>query len=179
MSLRAKDESLRMCLRQDKRGVRVGGTGRGRKDEHCARDHAQKYGLFAANHCARWRTRRSHNVVPVPELQQFPSGRPRVVGLWEKRTQLGGARFVEKSKTWKQPNRLLVVQTGDSVEQAKVFKAHAVPQGLCANLIHTLKLLANQQEDGDGLLQNIETNLGEGSRKRSHGRPAGLHQGGQ
>ena len=33
---------------------------------------------------------------------------------------------------WKQPNRLLVVQTGDSIEQAKVFKAHAVPQGLCA-----------------------------------------------
>ena len=31
---------------------------------------------------------------------------------------------------WKQPNMLLAVQTGDSVEQAKVFKAHAVPQGL-------------------------------------------------
>ena len=53
---------------------------------------------------------------------------------------------------WKQPNRLLVVQTGDSIEQAKVFKAHAVPQGLCANLIITLKLLAKQQEDGDGSL---------------------------
>ena len=52
---------------------------------------------------------------------------------------------------WKQPNRLLVVQTGDSIEQAKVFKAHAVPQGLCANLINAMKLLANQQEDGDGL----------------------------
>ena len=34
----------------------------------------------------------------------------------------------------------------------------AVPQGLCANL------LANQQEDGDGLLQNIE-HLGKESRK--------------
>ena len=31
---------------------------------------------------------------------------------------------------WKQPNRLLVVQTGESFEQAKVFKAHAVNQGL-------------------------------------------------
>ena len=28
-----------------------------------------------------------------------------------------------------------------------------------------MKLLANQQEDGDGLLQNIVTNLGMGSRK--------------
>ena len=56
--------------------------------------------------------------------------------------------------------RFLVVQTGDSIEQAKVFKAHAVPQGLCANLITALKLLANQQEDGEGLLQNIVKNLG-------------------
>ena len=66
---------------------------------------------------------------------------------------------------WRQPNTLLVVQTGESFEQAKVFKAHAVPQGLCANLINALKLLANQQEDGDDLLQNIVTNLGKGSRK--------------
>ena len=48
---------------------------------------------------------------------------------------------------WRQPNRLLVVQTGC----------------LCANLINALKLLANQQEDGDGLLQNIVTNLGKES----------------
>ena len=50
-------------------------------------------------------------------------------------------------------------------EQANIFKAHAVPQDLCANLINALKMLANQQEDGDGLLQNIVTNLGKGSRK--------------
>ena len=31
---------------------------------------------------------------------------------------------------WEQPNRLLFVQTGESINQAKVFKAHAVPQGL-------------------------------------------------
>ena len=46
---------------------------------------------------------------------------------------------------WKQPNRLFVVQTDDIIE----------PQGLCANLINALKLLANQQEYGDDLLQNI------------------------
>ena len=50
---------------------------------------------------------------------------------------------------WKQPNRLLVVQTGESVNQAKVFRAHAVLQGLCGNLINALKLLTNQQEDED------------------------------
>ena len=57
------------------------------------------------------------------------------------------------------------MQTGESFEQAKVLKAHAVPQGLCANLINALKLLAKQQEDGDGLLQNIVTNLGKESRR--------------
>ena len=57
------------------------------------------------------------------------------------------------------------MQTSESVYQAKVFRAHAVPQGLCGNLINALKMLANQQEDGDGLIQNIVTNLGEGSRR--------------
>ena len=46
-----------------------------------------------------------------------------------------------------------------------------MPQGLCGNLVNALKLLANQQEDGDGLLQKIVTNLGDGSRK---GRTNGL-----
>ena len=58
-----------------------------------------------------------------------------------------------------------MVQTGESVNLAKVFKAHAVPQGRCGNLINALELLANQQEDGDGLIQNIVTNLCEVSRK--------------
>ena len=66
---------------------------------------------------------------------------------------------------WKQPNRLLVVQTGESANQAKVFRAHAVRQVLCGNLINALTLLVNQQQDGDGLIQNIVTNFGEGSRK--------------
>ena len=70
---------------------------------------------------------------------------------------------------WKQPHRLLVVQTGDSIEQTKAFKVLAVRQGLCANLINALKLLANQQEDGDGLLQNI---VKDQKQKRSYGRLA-------
>ena len=67
--------------------------------------------------------------------------------------------------TGRHQDRLLVVQTGERDEQAKVFRAHGVPQGLCENLVNVFKLLANQQEDGDGLIQNIVTNLGEGSRR--------------
>ena len=77
------------------------------------------------------------------------------VSLGKKTATIGGVQSAEKNHDWKQPNRLLVVQTGDGIEQPKVFRAHAVPQGLCANLVSALKLLANQQEDGDGLLQNI------------------------
>ena len=74
-------------------------------------------------------------------------------------------RKLWKKYDWRQPNRLLVVQTGESFQQAKVFKTHAVPQDLCANLINALRLLANQQEDGDGLLQNIVLDLCQESRK--------------
>ena len=68
---------------------------------------------------------------------------------------------------WKirQPNWLLVVRTGESVNQAKVFKAHAVPQGPCKNLINAFKLLANQQKDGDSFIQSIVTDLCERNRK--------------
>ena len=101
----------------------------------------------------------------MPALQQFPLGRLHLVGLRErKRTTWWRAICGEKCDR-KQPDRLLVVQTADRIDQAKVFRARAVPQGLCANLINALKLLANQQEDGDGLIQNIVTNLGEGSRE--------------
>ena len=72
-----------------------------------------------------------------------------VCGLWRK-VWLEGAKQV---------------QTGESASQAKIFKAHAVPQGLCENLINALKLLANQQEDGDGPKQSTVTGLCERSWK--------------
>ena len=61
---------------------------------------------------------------------------------------------------WRAPNRLLVVPTGVSASQAKVFKAFAASQGLCENLINALKLLANQQKDGDSRIQSIVRNYG-------------------
>ena len=72
-------------------------------------------GLLVVNHCDRRRTRRCHNVVPVPELQQFPSGRLRLVGLcWKKTHQLVVCDLWRKVRL--EPNRLLVVQPGESSE---------------------------------------------------------------
>ena len=45
--------------------------------------------------------------------------------------------------------------------EAKVFRAHAATQGLCDNLINALKLLVNQQKDGDSPIQSIVTGVHE------------------
>ena len=65
----------------------------------------------------------------------------------------------EKSTIGSNRTGFLVVQTGDTIEQAKVFKVHA---GLWANLINAL---ANEQEDGDGFSQNMVKNLCKRSRR--------------
>ena len=102
----------------------------------------------------------SHNVLPVPELQQFPSGRLRLVGLWGKWwCAICGEKYDRR-----QPNRHSVVQTGESFEHAKIFKAHAT-SGPERKLDQCAQITGNQREDGDGLPQNIVTNLGKGSRK--------------
>ena len=98
-----------------------------------------------------------HCKFPEEDYVWWVSGRKKHTNWW--------CVICGETYDWRAPNRLLVVQTGESVNQAKVFKAHAVPQGLCGNLISSLKLLANHQEDGDGLIQNILTNLCEVSRK--------------
>ena len=67
---------------------------------------------------------------------------------------------------WRAPKRILVVQLGTNEDEANVFRAHAVPQGLCENLINALKLLANQQKDGDSPIQNIIMGLEEKCRER-------------
>ena len=63
------------------------------------------------------------------------------------------------------PNRILIFQLGSSANEAKVFRAHVAPQGLCEKLINALKLLANQQTDGDSPIESIVTGLEARSRK--------------
>ena len=47
-----------------------------------------------------------------------------------------------------------MIQPSVNANEAKVFNAHAAPLGLCDNLINALKLLANQQKDGDSPIQS-------------------------
>ena len=79
-----------------------------------------------------------------PNCNSFPSGRLRLVGRWRKNHKVVVRNLWRKCTTGGNQTGFLVVQTGESFEQAKVLS-------LCANLINTLKLLANQQEDGGGL----------------------------
>ena len=79
-------------------------------------------------------------------------------------TAVRGVRCVE-ANTNGAPNRVLILQLGTDADEAKVFRAHAAPQGLRENLINALKLLANQKTDGDSPIQSIVTGLQERSRK--------------
>ena len=51
-----------------------------------------------------------------------------------------------KKYDWDQPNWLLIVQTGDDIDQRNVSKAHAVPQALCEKFVNALDLLASQHK---------------------------------
>ena len=79
-------------------------------------------------------------------------------------TATGGVQLVEANTNGEHPT-VLVVQLGVNANEAKVFKAHASPLGLRDNLVKSLKLLANQQKDGDSPIQNIVTGLHERSRR--------------
>ena len=112
------------------------------------------YGLLEADHGAsRW-TGRSYPVVhlPPPALQQFPCGGLHLVGIdgtrrqqqqAEEALQLVVAWCVEAYMNGEHPTGFLVVQLGTDEDEAKGFRAHAVPQGLCENLINAPKPLAN------------------------------------
>ena len=136
-----------------------------KKAEHRPRNHDRKYRVLATHHASRESKEalRCHTCARFVKVSRWKTTFGGSLG--DKGAIIGGAQLVEKKYSWRQPNRLLVEHTGDSVNQAKVFRAHARPQGLCGNLINALKLLANQQEDGDGLIQSIVTNLCEESRE--------------
>ena len=61
--------------------------------------------------------------------------------------------------------RVLVIHDSVDPRKAKVLRTHAAPQGLCDNLINSLKLFTNQQKDGDSLDEHFVTGLREKSRK--------------
>ena len=102
------------------------------------------------------RTKRCPDVVSLPKLQQFSLENYLLRVSAGKNTAAAGARaiFGENSNR-KASNSLLVVQTGDSASQAKMLKAHAVPQGLCENFINELILFANSWNNGDNEVQSI------------------------
>ena len=77
---------------------------------------------------------------------------------------------------WRAPNRILVVQLGTDANEAKVFRAHTAPQWLCEHLINALKMLANQQTDGDSPIQSIVTGLQERSRQGIMGGAEKFHR---
>ena len=142
--------------------------------EKVAKDDAKKLSTVQGNQVKKYRLLATHHRASggqggvtmsylCPHCDSFPledhiwwvSGRKERNNWW---CAICGEKY-----DWKHPDRLLVVQTVESVNQVKVFRAHAVRQGSCGNLINALKVLANQQEVGDGLIQNIVTNLCEGS----------------
>ena len=54
---------------------------------------------------------------------------------------------------WTNPNRVLAVQDSMNPSEAKVFRAHAPPNGVCENRVCALKFLAHQQLGGDSPVQ--------------------------
>ena len=60
----------------------------------------------------------------------------------------------------------------------KVFRAHGAWQGMCDNSIIYLKLLTNQQRDGDISVESLVTGLLEKKSQRYHGRDQEIHRSG-
>ena len=72
-----------------------------------------------------------------------------------KNSATGGARRAASSTVGGTRADLLVIQDRANPSEAKVFRAHALPQGVCENLVCALKLLADQQTGGDGLVDAL------------------------
>ena len=83
--------------------------------------------LSTVHHHPSRRARMCHAIIPVPALQHIEDYVWWVSGEEEKKHTNWWCAICGGKYGWKARNRLLVVQTGESVIQAKVFKAHAVP----------------------------------------------------
>ena len=56
---------------------------------------------------------------------------------------------------WREPNRVRATQHSADPSEAKVFRAHAPPQGACEHLTRSLNLLAGLQTGGEGVVDTI------------------------
>ena len=75
-----------------------------------------------------------------------------------------GVRHVAAIYDWRHPNRTLVMQDSKDRREATFFRAHAAPHGICDHLVNAVKLLANQQQGCDNLVEMLVGGLQERSR---------------
>ena len=127
---------------------------------HCAGYFAEEHGLPRADH----RTcRRNGRDSPCRTCVLIATASPARFG-WsllgmKRNSATDGVLLVAASTIWRAPNRVLVIQDHKNRRNAKVFRAHAAPQGMCDNLSNALKLLANQQKDGDSPVKMVVQGL--------------------
>ena len=77
----------------------------------------------------------------------------------------GGVQHAEANTNGERPTGYWWCKSEPTQTERKVLKAHAAPLGLCDNLINALKLVENQQKDGDSPIQSIVTGLHDRSRR--------------
>ena len=122
---------------------------KGRAEENCAAVSAEERGNPEADHRANGR---GHTVVRVTSQSSLPAGKD---CIWWVSSGHGDVNKKKQRKwwcaarvgqyDWRNPNRILVIQDSTDRSEAKVFGAHAPPNGVCENLMCSLKLLANRQ----------------------------------
>ena len=94
------------------------------------------------------------------------------------RSSAAGVRSAGVQCNWKVPHRILVKkQDSTDRREAKVFRAHAARQGVCDNLINALRLLANQQKDGDSPVEMVVLDFQEKSRLTKVGKKSAQYNG--
>ena len=133
----------------------------------------------AIAHRASRRSGTRHLVVWMPSLPPIPVWKSAPVGSFldtKRKKQCNwwcaafGGHYI-----WQAPHRVLVTQHRTDHWEAKVFRAHAAPQGVGDNLINAVWLLTNQQKDGDSpvkrvVLDNQEKKSNNGPLRRFHER---------
>ena len=142
---------------------------------HRARNHDQKHRLPATHHCASGRTRRRHDVILVPALQQFHLG-PHLVGLGEK-----GAQQMVVRDLWRE-NTIGSNQTGCWLyKQVKLLISHGL-QSICStpgpkrNFDQCAEVVGEPARRWRGPHTEYRDEPRQGEQKRSHGRFASTHK---